>query len=75
MGFWEVVLILVVAFLVVGPAKVPEVARAMGKGNRWLKRNYTDFKVAITKELDINEGNTSNSVDSTNNSVWNKKKD
>jgi Tat protein translocase TatB subunit len=66
MGLWEVLLILVIAFLVIGPQKIPEIARAMGKGARWLKRSYTDFKVAITK--DITENNTSNSS-------WNKKKD
>jgi len=66
MGFWEVLLILIIAFLVIGPQKVPEIARAMGKSARWLKKSYTDFKVALTK--DITENNTSNSS-------WNKKKD
>jgi Tat protein translocase TatB subunit len=70
MGFWEVLLILIIAFLVVGPQKVPEIARAIGKGSRWLKKSYTDFKVAITK--DITENTTENN---TNSSSWNKKKD
>jgi Sec-independent protein secretion pathway components len=68
MGFWEVLLILIIAFLVVGPKKVPEIARTMGKGARWLKKSYTDFKVALAKDFDVTE-------DSTNNSMWNKKKD
>jgi Sec-independent protein secretion pathway components len=67
MGFWEVLLILIIAFLVVGPKKVPEIARTMGKGARWLKKSYTDFKVALAKDFDVTE-------DSTNNSMWNKKK-
>ena len=66
MGFWEVLLILIIAFLVIGPQKVPEIARAIGKGTCWLKKSYTDFKIAITK--DITENNTTNSS-------WNKKKD
>lgn len=66
MGFWEVVLILIIVLLVVGPDKLPKIAREMGKGVRWIKKNYTDFKVAITK--DISESDTSNSS-------WNKKKD
>ena len=50
MGFWEVVLVLIILFLIVGPKKLPEVARELGKGVRWLQKNYTDFKVALTKE-------------------------
>ena len=70
MGFWEVLLILIVAFIVVGPQKIPEIARTMGKGARWLKKSYTDFKVSITKDIteNITENNTSDSS-------WNKKKD
>lgn len=56
MGFWELVLIMVLLFLFVGPKKLPEVARELGKGVRWLQKNYTDFKVAVTREA--NEVNT-----------------
>lgn len=66
MGFWEVVLILIVALLVVGPHKLPEIAKELGKGVRWIKKNYTDFKVAISKDLTESD---------TNNPSWNKKKD
>ena len=52
MGFWELVLIMVLLFLFVGPKKLPEVARELGKGARWLRKNYTDFKVAVTREAD-----------------------
>jgi sec-independent protein translocase protein TatB len=50
MGFWEIILILLLAFIFIGPEKLPRVARELGKGVRWLKKNYTDFNVAITKE-------------------------
>jgi Tat protein translocase TatB subunit len=57
MGFWELVLVLIILFLVVGPKKLPEVARELGKGVRWLQKNYTDFKVAVTKEAgEVNTG-------------------
>ena len=56
MGFWELVLVLIILFLIVGPKKLPEVARELGKGVRWLQKNYTDFKVAVTREA--NEVNT-----------------
>ena len=52
MGFWELVLIMVLLFLFVGPKKLPEVARELGKGARWLRKNYTDFNVAVTREAD-----------------------
>ncbi|MEE9529159.1 MAG: twin-arginine translocase TatA/TatE family subunit [Dehalococcoidia bacterium] len=52
MGFWEVILILLLAFIFIGPQKLPRVAREMGKGARWLSKNYTDFKVAVAKEVD-----------------------
>jgi sec-independent protein translocase protein TatB len=50
MGFWEIILILLLAFIFIGPQKLPRVARELGKGVRWLKKNYTDFNVAITRE-------------------------
>jgi Sec-independent protein translocase protein TatA len=68
MGFGEVVLILVVAFIAVGPQKMVSLAREMGKGTRWLKKSYEEFKATATEELDINEENNAS------NSQWNKKK-
>jgi sec-independent protein translocase protein TatB len=58
MGFWEVILILLLAFIFVGPQKLPEIAREMGKGARWLKKNYTDFKVTMAKELSEDNADT-----------------
>ena len=36
-GFGELVLILVIALVVFGPAKLPEIGKAVGKGLRELK--------------------------------------
>lgn len=33
-GIWEVVILLAVVLLIVGPAKAPSVARSLGKGVR-----------------------------------------
>ncbi|MCD6567236.1 MAG: twin-arginine translocase TatA/TatE family subunit [Dehalococcoidia bacterium] len=55
MGFWEVLLILLIAFIVVGPQKLPSVAREMGKGVRWFQKSYKDFKVTAMKELEVND--------------------
>ena len=38
-GPWELILILVVALIVVGPGKLPEVAKSMGKAAREFKHN------------------------------------
>jgi len=46
-GFSEVMLILVVVLLVVGPQKLPEMAKTLGKGVRMLRRAGDDLRDAI----------------------------
>ncbi|MFW6326166.1 MAG: twin-arginine translocase TatA/TatE family subunit, partial [Desulfovermiculus sp.] len=41
-GTTEVLLILVVALLVIGPSKLPDVARALGKGMAEFRRMSSD---------------------------------
>ena len=36
-GIWEIVLILVIALIIFGPGKLPEVGKAIGKGIREFK--------------------------------------
>ena len=43
-GFAELILILLVAFVIVGPKDLPKVARALGRGVRSLKSMFEDFK-------------------------------
>jgi len=50
-GFLEILFILIIALLVFGPARLPEAARAIGKGIRWLKKAYNDLTTEISKEL------------------------
>jgi sec-independent protein translocase protein TatA len=47
-GPWELILILVVALIVVGPGKLPEVAKSLGKATREFKKATTGMK----KEFD-----------------------
>ena len=47
-GFPELVVILVIALLVLGPKKLPEAGRALGKGMR-------EFKDSISGESDRDE--------------------
>jgi len=50
-GFWEIVFILIIALLIFGPGKLPEAARAIGKGLRWLRKASTELTTEISKEL------------------------
>lgn len=43
-GFSELILILLVAFVIVGPRDLPKVAGALGRGFRTVKNMYRDFK-------------------------------
>ena len=43
-GFSELILILLVAFVVVGPKDLPKVARALGRGVKWIKTFVKDFQ-------------------------------
>ena len=47
LGFSELVLILLVAFIVVGPKDLPKIARALGRGVRSLQRLFDDFKEEV----------------------------
>ena len=54
-GFWELMLIGVVALVVIGPERLPGVARTAGK---WLgkgKRMLTDVKAEIDQEIKAEE--------------------
>jgi Tat protein translocase TatB subunit len=46
-GFWEIMVVLVVVLLVMGPAKIPEVARTLGKGVRAARRAGQELRDAI----------------------------
>jgi Tat protein translocase TatB subunit len=47
----EILLIIIVAYLVLGPKKIPEVARMIGKGINDLRRATDDIKSEFTKEM------------------------
>jgi TatA/E family protein of Tat protein translocase len=50
LGFWEIAIILGVALLVLGPSKLPELARGLGKGLREFRKATEDFKSTIDDE-------------------------
>ena len=54
-GVGEILLILVVALIIFGPGRIPEIARTMGRIVRNLKKATSDLTTTITKELDVEE--------------------
>ena len=54
-GIWEILLILVVALIVLGPKRLPEIARTLGKTVRAIKKASTDLTTAVTREVEAQE--------------------
>ena len=52
MGMGEIILVIIVAIIIWGPGKIPEVARTIGKAVHTLKNTGADLTAQITKELD-----------------------
>jgi len=54
-GFPEMVLIFVVALLVFGPKRLPELGRSLGRGLSEFRRASSDLKNSIEREIDAAE--------------------
>lgn len=54
-GTAEILMIILVALLVVGPTKVVEMARTLGKVARSIRSASADLTSAVTRELDLEE--------------------
>jgi TatA/E family protein of Tat protein translocase len=50
-AFPEIAFILFIAFLLFGPKKLPEIARALGKGLGELRRASNELKVSLEEEI------------------------
>ena len=51
LGIWEIGAILVVALLVFGPSKLPELARNLGRGLREFRKATDDFRSTLDAEM------------------------
>lgn len=51
MGFSETVVLVVLAYLLFGPKKLPEIARQVGKAMNEFKRASNEFKAQIASEI------------------------
>ncbi len=54
-GTGELLIILVVALIIIGPNKLPELARVLGRGLAEFRRAADDIKDSVTKEMHIEE--------------------
>ena len=54
-GTGELLVILVVALIIIGPNKLPEIARVLGKGLAEFRRAADDLKDSVTKEMHTEE--------------------
>ena len=55
LGFPEILFILVLALLIFGPRRLPEVGRTIGKGLSEFRRATNDLKRSIETEISIEE--------------------
>ena len=58
-GAGEIILILVVALIIWGPGRIPEIARTMGRVMHNLRKATFDFTTVVTKEIDKEEKDSS----------------
>jgi len=54
-GMPELIIILVIALVVIGPQKLPDLARSLGKGLAEFKRASNDFRRNIEEEARADE--------------------
>jgi len=55
MGMGEILLVIVVALIIWGPNKIPEIARTVGRAVGMLRKASLDLTTEIKKELEIEE--------------------
>ena len=53
MGMQEILIILVVALIVIGPKRLPELAKTLGKGLAEFKKAADDLQETVRKDLEV----------------------
>ena len=51
-GIWEIVIIFVVIIIILGPHRLPEIARTLGRAFRAIKKASSDLSLNITREIE-----------------------
>ena len=54
-GGMEIMVIMVIALLIFGPRKLPELGRSLGKGLSEFKRASNDLKRSLEEEISLEE--------------------
>ncbi len=54
-GGWEILLILIIALIVLGPGKIVEFSRTLGRMVRAFRKATSDLTAQISKELEEEE--------------------
>lgn len=55
LGFWEIVLIVIVILVLFGPKRIPELAKALGRANYEFKKAKTDLEEESKSLIDTAE--------------------
>ncbi len=63
LGGTEILVIMVIALLIFGPRKLPELGKSIGKGLSEFKRASNDLKRSLEEELSLEERNDHNKID------------
>lgn len=53
LGMTEIILIAIIALVVIGPKKLPDIAKSLGKGYGEFRRTFNDLKQTVN--VDVNE--------------------
>lgn len=54
-GFGEILFIIVLALIIFGPGRIPEIVRTIGRTTRSLRKATSDLTTSLTKEMDTAE--------------------
>ncbi len=55
MGMWEILIILALALIVIGPQKLPDLAKSLGRAMREFKKATNEFKDSLDIDSSLNE--------------------
>ena len=69
MGPLEILLVLIVALIFIGPGKLPQLARNLGKGVRAFKKATFDLTSEMSKELEEEEKQKKQSTGQAENNI------
>jgi Tat protein translocase TatB subunit len=58
-GPGEILLILILALILLGPGRIPEIARTLGRAIRAIKKASADLSTAVTRELEATQSEPS----------------